>query len=230
MFEAITRASKITITTYGLVVSLAAVGGCGKSGDAVGAMDVMSGADSADPMQMMGAGMMHDMTKMSAMMVQHLGSADAMYDARFIMMMIPHHEGAVTMSQDALINASRPELKELAQSIITSQQAEIATMKQWQSQWSGGTMPAMGKGMMSDEMMTKMHAQMTAGLLPKDAGYEGRFIDMMIPHHQGAIDMAKDAIAKANHPELKDFARNIIAAQEREIKLMTELRKQWYGR
>ena len=77
-------------------------------------------------------------------------------------------------------------------------------------------------GMMMHDMMMKELGQ-------KDANYEARFIDLMIPHHEGAIMMAEDAIEKANRPELRQMAREIIAAQKKEITQMLEWRKQWYG-
>jgi len=49
--------------------------------------------------------------------------------------MIPHHQGAITMAQDALSKSKRPEIKQLAQEIITSQQKEIDQMKQWRQAW-----------------------------------------------------------------------------------------------
>ncbi|MGL4619934.1 MAG: DUF305 domain-containing protein, partial [Chroococcidiopsis sp.] len=49
--------------------------------------------------------------------------------------MIPHHEGAVTMAQDALKKSQRPEIKQLAKNIISDQQKEIAQMKQWRKAW-----------------------------------------------------------------------------------------------
>ncbi|NMF67355.1 DUF305 domain-containing protein [Brasilonema octagenarum] len=64
-----------------------------------------------------------------------LGAADSEFDLRFINAMIPHHEAAVTMAQDALNKSKRPEIKKLAQNIITSQQQEIAQMKKWRQAW-----------------------------------------------------------------------------------------------
>lgn len=64
-----------------------------------------------------------------------LGKADADYDQRFLKAMIPHHEAAVTMAQDLAAKTKRPELQKLAQAIVTSQQAEIDQMKQWQKDW-----------------------------------------------------------------------------------------------
>jgi uncharacterized protein (DUF305 family) len=43
------------------------------------------------------------------------------------------------------------------------------------------------------------------------------FVDMMIPHHEGAVAMSCDAHAKSSHAEIKTFARNVIRAQEKEI-------------
>ncbi|BAZ19164.1 hypothetical protein NIES4073_00340 (plasmid) [Kalymmatonema gypsitolerans NIES-4073] len=69
------------------------------------------------------------------MMNMDLGAADAEFDLQFINAMIPHHESAITMAQDALSKSQRPEIKKLAQSIIDSQQAEINQMKQWRKTW-----------------------------------------------------------------------------------------------
>lgn len=68
-------------------------------------------------------------------MAMDLGPADAQFDLRFMNAMIAHHQGAITMAQDALKKSKRPEIKQLSQEIIRSQQAEIDQMKQWQQAW-----------------------------------------------------------------------------------------------
>ena len=55
------------------------------------------------------------------------------------------------------------------------------------------------------------------------------FIEMMIPHHQGAVEMAKVAVKKAKSPEVKKLAESIIKDQNREIGQMRTWYKQWYG-
>jgi uncharacterized protein (DUF305 family) len=55
------------------------------------------------------------------------------------------------------------------------------------------------------------------------------FIEMMIPHHQDAIDMAEMALKKAQHPELKTLAQAIIRDQEREIQQMETWYRQWFN-
>ena len=56
------------------------------------------------------------------------------------------------------------------------------------------------------------------------------FIEQMIPHHDGAIAMAKLALVKAAHPEIKTLAQTIIEAQEKEIQDMQGWYKNWFGR
>jgi uncharacterized protein (DUF305 family) len=62
-------------------------------------------------------------------------------DAHFIVMMIPHHDGAIAMAELALQRARHPEIRALAQRIQTSQTKENAQMRQWYGEWFGGPVP-----------------------------------------------------------------------------------------
>lgn len=66
---------------------------------------------------------------------------------------------------------------------------------------------------------TKMHKDMDIAFTG-DA--DADFVRGMIPHHQGAIDMAKVMLAHGKDPELKKLATGIIADQEKEIAMMRE--------
>lgn len=59
--------------------------------------------------------------------------------------------------------------------------------------------------------------------------FDEQFIDMMAPHHMGAVAMAQIALTRAEHPELKTLANSIIASQNMEIGQMKQWRKAWYG-
>ncbi len=63
---------------------------------------------------------------------------------------------------------------------------------------------------------------------PADANYDLRFIDSMIPHHQGALVMAQEVLQKSKRPELIKLAKGIITEQNKEITQMQLWRKQWY--
>ena len=68
--------------------------------------------------------------------------------------------------------------------------------------------------------MGKMHADMDAGIMAEDI--DVAFVCGMIPHHQGAIDMARAVIQYGDDPWTKELAQNIITAQEDEIAQMKE--------
>ena len=86
---------------------------------------------------MLSGDMTKDMRMMNEMMVKMLGKSDADYEKRFIDMMIPHHEGAIMMAQDALKNATKPELKKMAEKMIEDQTKEVKMLKEYREQWYG---------------------------------------------------------------------------------------------
>lgn len=57
--------------------------------------------------------------------------------------------------------------------------------------------------------------------------FDKTFVDLMIEHHQGAIDMASVAKISAKHQEIKDLADNIISAQTLEIEMMRQWQTNW---
>jgi uncharacterized protein (DUF305 family) len=56
-----------------------------------------------------------------------------------------------------------------------------------------------------------------------------RFIDAMVPHHQGAIEMAEVALDNAEHEEIKDLSRNIVSTQKAEIEQLKTIKKEEFG-
>ncbi len=179
-------------------------------------------------MMMQGGGeMQHDMS-------MDIGPADADYDLRFIDSMLMHHQGAVNMAEEALQKSQRPEMKKLAQDIIAAQKQEIEQMKQWRTTWypNADQTPMawsaeMGHMMaMSEDMEQSM--MMSVDLGKADADFDLRFIDAMIPHHEGALMMAQDTLSKTKRPEIKKLSQDILSSQQQEIEQMKQWRKDWY--
>lgn len=163
-----------------------------------------------------------------------LGPADVNYDLRFIDGMIPHHQGAVVMAQEALQKSKRPEIKKLANEIIKAQNKEIAELKQWRKTWYP-TAPKEPQAWHAEmkHMMAMTPEQIKAMRMDMDLGesnaeFDLRFINAMIPHHQGAVVMASHALNKSKRPEIKKLAQAIISSQEAEIKQMEQWRLAWY--
>jgi uncharacterized protein (DUF305 family) len=165
-----------------------------------------------------------------------IGPADKNYDLRFIDSMIPHHQGALVMAQEVLAKSKRPELIKLAKGIITEQKKEIAQMQEWRKKWypQAPQMPIMWHAEMKHEMpMTAEYQkmmQMDMSLGSADPQFDLRFLNGMIPHHEGAVTMGKDLLTKSQRPEMQKLARSIIASQQQEIDRMKQCRKQWYGK
>ncbi len=174
----------------------------------------------------MGHGMGHGMD---------LGPADATYDLRFIDAMVMHHESAVTMAEAVLENSQRAEIRQLAEAIIAAQVTEIDQMKEWRQAWypDAGPEPMMYHAdrphdrPMTKDMAAAMGMDMDLGAA--DDEFDRRFIDAMIPHHEGALVMAEDLKVKSNRPEMEALANNIIRSQQAEIDQMKAWRQAWYG-
>ena len=136
-------------------------------------------------------------------------------DIAFAEMMIPHHEQAIEMSELALMNSTNPEVLELAQEIKSAQAPEIELMASWSgvksSTHAGHTMD----GMLSEDELNALRAA-------TGAEFDRLFLQGMIKHHQGAIEMAMD-VKNSNSMVVADLSAAIIKQQEIEITRMEEL-------
>jgi uncharacterized protein (DUF305 family) len=148
------------------------------------------------------------------------------YDLQFLDTMIAHHAGAVDMAKAATTKAENAELKAFADKIVADQNGEITEMKKWREQWFAGKPSALNMEMagMHDSMKGMDSAKLSA---TTGNAYSIEFVNQMIPHHEGAIVMAREALTKAEHAEIKQLANQIIKAQESEIKQMQDWKAKW---
>jgi uncharacterized protein (DUF305 family) len=143
-------------------------------------------------------------------------------DVMFAQMMIPHHQQAVTMAEQAATKASSPQVKQLAARIEQAQGPEIQKMTGWLETW-GASKPSkggmhMGSGMMSAQDMTKLGAL-------SGTAFDRAFLQLMIKHHQGAITMARTEQAQGSFADAKAMAGSIVTSQSAEITTMRKLLK-----
>ena len=152
-------------------------------------------------------------------------SADADFNAAdetFAMEMIGHHQQAIEMADLLLAKSGvESEVLELAETIKAAQQPEIDLMNDWLESWGVemGDMGGMdhGGGMMSDEDM----AALTAA---NGAEASVLFLDQMVEHHEGAIEMAEGELEQGQNAEALALAQKIIEDQTAEIEFMQTLR------
>ncbi len=201
-----------------LTILLASCGGSGGGGaqradhgnkDESGGMSGMKGMD-------------HGSGGMASGMLMKNGEYS---DERFIDAMVPHHEGAVEMAKVALKNAEHPEIKQLAENIITTQRTEIKELESIKQEEFGSSRVPTNMNM---GQMRSMGMMMDPGDLANENPFDKAFIDSMIPHHQSAIEMARVARDETNNPKIKELATNIFEAQRREISQMKQWRERWY--
>ena len=136
-------------------------------------------------------------------------------DVNFAEMMIPHHEQAIEMSEIAFKNTMNSEVVQLAQEIKDAQAPEIDLMKSW-----AGVKLSTHAGHMMDGMLSE--DELNALREATGAEFDRLFLQGMIRHHQGAIEMAMD-VKNSNSMVVADLSAAIIKQQEIEITRMEEL-------
>jgi uncharacterized protein (DUF305 family) len=95
---------------------------------------------------------------------------------------------------------------------------------------TGGSMAGMDHGQMGHGSMGMGSEGMGRQMLMENGEYsDRRFIDAMVPHHQGAMAMAEVALKNAEHEEIKELSRNIISSQQAEIEELKTIKKEEFG-
>lgn len=146
-------------------------------------------------------------------------------DVAFATNMIPQHQQAIEMAKLAANRASNSDVKDLAGGIEKAQSLEMETMSEWLRAWGTPVPPTTGTdtggnggmpGMTSGEEMKNL----TAATGPD---FDRMFLQMMIRHHQAAVEMAMTEQTQGQNPEAKTLAGQIAADQKAEISEMQSL-------
>jgi uncharacterized protein (DUF305 family) len=145
-------------------------------------------------------------------------------DVAFATNMIPHHQQAVELSAMVPDRSTNAELVALAQQISAAQQPEINVMKVFLVQWNENPDTNSGhaghgnamQGMVDQATMTKLESL-------NGQEFDKLWLESMISHHQGAIEMAKAEIANGDNMDAKSLAKNIVTTQEAEIGQMKQM-------
>jgi uncharacterized protein (DUF305 family) len=150
-------------------------------------------------------------------------------DVMFAQMMIPHHEQAIEMS-DVILGKEGvdSEITDLATQIKEAQGPEIEQLSTWLDEW-GAEQPDdsmdMDHGSMGDDSMGGMMSEEDMQALEDAEGAEaGRlFLEQMIVHHEGAIEMAQTEVEDGANEAAVEMAGTIVSSQTSEIQTMEDL-------
>ena len=169
----------------------------------------------------------HSMPGMNHIMVPE-GAAYTVADVEFMQGMIAHHAQAIYMSRLASSHGANPKLLKLATKIDQSQVAEIRIMQQWLRS-NGQTTPDTSSwrtmrmaGMLTDD-------QIKALTDAKGVEFDRAYLEYMIQHHEGALQMVKDLFATPRAGQEVDvnvFANDVVSVQTAEIGAMRQMLSQ----
>jgi uncharacterized protein (DUF305 family) len=145
-------------------------------------------------------------------------------DVAFATNMIPHHQQAVELSGLVPDRSTNPALVKLAADIAAAQQPEIETMTAFFVQWNENPDSSTGhgdhgmamQGMVDQATMTELESL-------NGAEFDTLWLESMISHHQGAIEMAKAEIANGENVDAVGLAKHIVDTQQAEIGQMKQM-------
>ncbi|MCM6761184.1 DUF305 domain-containing protein [Rathayibacter sp. ZW T2_19] len=142
-------------------------------------------------------------------------------DVMFAQMMKPHHEQAVEMSDMILAkDGISTEVTDLATQIKEAQGPEISQLEEWLAAWGAeDSMSGMDHsmdGMMSDEDMSALESA-------TGAEAEKLFLEQMMMHHEGAVEMAQTEVDEGQNADAIEMAEMIVQTQTEEIATMQDL-------
>ncbi|ADG76541.1 protein of unknown function DUF305 [Cellulomonas flavigena DSM 20109] len=150
-------------------------------------------------------------------------------DTTFAQMMIVHHDGAIEMAQLAAGKAATPEVQDLGERIAAAQGPEIELMAGWLESWGEEPvadgmdgMDGMDHGGMDMEGMNHEDVMSELSSL-SGTEFDTRFLELMIDHHRGAIEMAETEQADGDNPDALELAQKIVDDQTAEISTMETL-------
>jgi uncharacterized protein (DUF305 family) len=204
------RSARTVVLTGALLAGVLAVAGC-SSGDTA---TNRSGSSTASTAQ----ASVHD---------------DA--DVAFAQAMVVHHRQAIEMARLAQDRSQNPEVLDLAERIEAAQAPEIETLTGWLQDWGAEPSGSMGDGSMAHgdmgHGMGGMMSEEDMRALENATGeeFDRLFLQMMIKHHTGAVEMAGTEIADGRKPDAVELARTIQRTQNDEIAEMQQLLDQLGG-
>ena len=142
--------------------------------------------------------------------------------------MIAHHTQAVQLALIVRDRSQDPDIRQMALDVILTQQAQIGQMQGWLAVWGvpfAGREPPMsthtghGSEMLPNMGMASAADVETLRTLPIPEA-EIKFLQLMIPHHQGGVTMAEAALEQTTRPEVVQLADSIVVSQAKEIAAM----------
>jgi len=132
--------------------------------------------------------------------------------------MVEHHLEGIVMFELAAEKAGSQELRDLGLKMAADQRSEIPVLQQLRNEIDPDAPAAVNRNLPGMGHMDMSHVENLAG-----KEFDRTMLEMIIEHHQGALDMSRMAADSSGDQRVRDIAENIIQAQKAEIALMTRM-------
>ena len=154
-------------------------------------------------------------------------SAERSHERAFLSAMVPHHRSALEMAEAARGRIEDPKLRKIQDAITRTQAAEIRQMERIHERLFGEPLKPDGGAHMQLGLSAKEagmdHMDGAKSLRSSPPPADRRFVAEMVPHHRGAVAMARAVLPRTRDGELRKLAEEVIAAQQREISTMEKV-------
>lgn len=196
---------------------LVALGACSRETEEPATAEAPAAEEAASPAASAQAASSPFMPIEMGMKEKMSAAAGSSAEQTWALKMIPHHQGALDMSQALLKQSPNGPMHEMAQKTIAEQTKDIAELEKWVQ-----SHPASGGQQVNPfaETEQQMHQKMMAASGP-DA-YRTWALKM-IEHHQGAVDMARRVLQDAKDPEVRRMAQKTIDMQSKDIEKLRSM-------
>ena len=168
------------------------------------------------------------------------------FDLIFLDAMIPHVHSAISMAVVVGNNSDRAEILQFSQETAEVQRLQVETMRTWRADWYPDV-PALSQQQLIEAMIVKLsdspgvggvagleemnesHRQADlAALCASGDQIDITYIDNVIAHSSSAIVLAKEALNRSTHREIKEMAASIVTAQQYRIDQLLAWREIWF--
>lgn len=152
-------------------------------------------------------------------------------DVGFSRDMAVHHQQAVLMSELLRERGSDAELKAIAIDMVLTQTNQVGQMQGWLAlwgepfavdeppmRWMGGSHAHHDPDQPMTGMASQANLNEIEGLAGVDA--ERKYLQLMIPHHEGGVEMAEHAVEHASTPAVRDLAASMVRSQQAELETL----------
>jgi uncharacterized protein (DUF305 family) len=206
----LTRLSLLALSCSSVVIAA-----CSPAAEPAAQASSEASAPAQEPMAMAQTPFAAAETKMHEAMMAATG-ADA--GETWARKMIPHHQGALDMSEIVLRDTQDAEIRRMAQKTLEMQTGDIAELRRWLETNGGAAAGAATTGAEAENLFMSAEAKMKDAMMAAvGADTDETWARKMIAHHQGALDMSQVVLRESEDADIRRMAQKTVQMQTADI-------------